>query len=310
LLGSVCNAFSHFTEFGGGFSAKDLEFAALYAQPRVVPSQVLTRLRIERQNMGTKLCILGSGSRGNCTFVSAAGTNVLIDAGLSGKETLRRLGQIDESVENIDAVCLSHEHNDHIVGLPVLHRKHGVPIFANAGTIEGVVRDERYRGMQWDVFTTGHAFAIGNMTVETFSVPHDAYDPVGFVVHAAGRKIGIVTDVGMVTNVIRERLKDCHAVIVESNHDEGLLQAAPRPWSLKQRIRSRQGHLSNAHAAKILVDIAGPELRQVFLAHLSEDCNRQDLALRTMCDSLEAAGRSQVNVSLAFPDRVSDVWRH
>jgi phosphoribosyl 1,2-cyclic phosphodiesterase len=260
--------------------------------------------------MPLRTCILGSGSSGNCTFVGSATTGILIDAGLSAREVERRLEHIDVAPSAILGICVSHEHQDHTTGIRVLHQRHGIPVFANAGAIEALQRDEKMQGIAWKMFMTGQSFAIGDLVIEPFSVPHDAYDPVGFTVSNGEARIGIVTDMGVPTSLIRERLRSCQAVVVEANHDEQLLRDAERPWHLKQRISGRQGHLSNQGAAKMLADIAGPNLSQVFLAHLSKDCNRQDLAYKTTSDTLIASGYAHVKVSLTFQDRVSEVWSY
>lgn len=258
--------------------------------------------------MALRLCVLGSGSSGNAVFIASDSTPVLIDAGLSCRQIALRLESIGRSIDELQAVCLSHEHDDHASGLPVMVRKHAVRLYANAGTVEALRSHPKLGDLAYNVFETGHPFEIGDLVFEPFSVPHDAYDPVGFVVSDGHSRVGIMTDVGIPTTLIRERLSHCRAVVLEANHDEQLLLEAPRPWSLKQRIRGRQGHLSNDHAAAILADIAGPDLQQVFLAHLSSQCNRGDLALACASKKLHEGGHAHVKVSLTYPDRVSDVW--
>ncbi len=255
-----------------------------------------------------KVCVLGSGSSGNATVVSCGEDAVLIDAGLSARRMTERLIAAGIPISHVRAICVSHEHSDHISGIRVLHRKHGIPLYANGGTVDALCRNPDLAPLPWNRFTTGHAFPVGALQVESFSVPHDAYDPVGFIVHSGQTRVGVVTDMGMVTSLIRERLRTCHAVVVESNHDEQLLQEAPRPWSLKQRIRGRQGHLSNHAAATLLEEIASPIMRHVFLAHLSEDCNRHELARETALAALVRAGYADVPVSVARPDCISPVW--
>jgi len=258
--------------------------------------------------MAMRVCVLASGSSGNCTYIGNGKTSVLLDAGLSARELSRRLDQIGVRIEEIHAVCLSHEHNDHTAGIRVLHRRHGIPVYANSGTVHALQRDDRIAGVNWQVFSTGSAFSIGDLSIEPFSVPHDAMDPVGFVVGSGGLRVGVVTDVGMPTTLLRERLSRCNVVVVESNHDERLLESSKRPWYLKQRIKGRQGHLSNNRAAEVLAGLAGPELRHVFLAHISEECNRHDLALRAAEEKLRHTGCHHVKVSLTYPDRISDIW--
>ena len=255
-----------------------------------------------------KVCVLGSGSSGNATVVSCESEALLIDAGLSARRMTERLAEAGTPVDHVRAICVSHEHSDHISGIRVLHRRHGIPLYANGGTIDALCRNPELAELPWNRFATGHAFPVGPFRIESFSVPHDAYDPVGFIVHHGESRVGVVTDMGMVTALIRERLRTCHAIVVESNHDEQLLQEAARPWSLKQRIRGRQGHLSNRAAATLLEEIASPTIQHVFLAHLSEDCNRADLAHETAQAALNRAGYPNVPVSVARPDCISSVW--
>jgi phosphoribosyl 1,2-cyclic phosphodiesterase len=258
--------------------------------------------------MALRVCVLASGSSGNCTFVGSEKTAILIDAGLSGRETARRLGQIGVDLSSIQAVCVSHEHDDHISGLAVLHRRHRIPLYANGGTVERLSQGAAWSGLDWNLFDNGQSFRVGDIAIAPFSVSHDAQDPVGFIVEQNGQRIGVATDIGMSTALVRERLRGCRAVVVEANHDEKLLQNSRRPWHLKKRILSRQGHLSNAAAADMLADIAGPALQQVFLAHLSQECNREELALKTTEGCLRQHGHAAVHVSLTYPDRISEIW--
>lgn len=252
--------------------------------------------------MKVKLCVLASGSSGNCTFIGTAKTRILIDAGLSARRTTERLAEIGERVEAIDAICVSHEHGDHIAGLRVLQKNHNIPVYANAGTFEGLGG-----GINGSRFTTGSPFSIGDFSIHPFPVPHDANDPVGFVFTAGTRTVGIATDVGMVTNALRERLRKCQAVVIEANHDETLLHEADRPWSLKQRIRGNQGHLSNRVAAALMAEIAGEGLEHLFLAHLSSDCNSPHQARTTFETVLTAAGHTHVTVRLTGAGCVSEI---
>ena len=258
--------------------------------------------------MSLTLCVLASSSSGNCICVRSPQTAILIDAGLSAREIGRRLAEAGGDIAAVRAVCLSHEHSDHIAGIALLQRKHGLALYANAGTIEGVRQDPKCEGLAWQVFTTGSPFKIGDLTIEPFSVPHDAYDPVGFVLESGGVRVGVATDMGMATTLIRERLRPCQALVLEANHDEYLVQQSPRPWALKQRILGRQGHLSNRAAAELLAEIAGPALQRVFLAHLSAECNEPGLALRAVRESLDQKGHTHVALSMTWPDRVSETW--
>ncbi len=258
--------------------------------------------------MALRVCVLGSGSAGNCSWVDSDHTAILVDAGLSARETVRRLEGIGVAPETIAAVCLTHEHTDHTAGLTALHQRRRLPVFANAGTIEGLQLRNGCRNVTWNIFTTGVPFRIGDLVVEPFSVPHDAYDPVGFVISASEARVGIVTDMGTVTALIRERLRACRAIIIEANHDETLLRQAERPWHLKQRIIGRQGHLSNEHAAELVCELAGGELSVVYLAHLSRECNRPELALEATLGRLRERGIASVSVRLTQPHQASEIW--
>jgi phosphoribosyl 1,2-cyclic phosphodiesterase len=240
--------------------------------------------------------------------VASDQTGILVDAGLSGRATGLRLAEFGVSLESVCAICVTHEHSDHTSGLAVLNKGGRVKLYANSGTIEGIEARDGEKKLPWNVFSTGAQFQIGDLTINPFTVPHDAYDPVGFVISDGDIRVGVVTDMGMVTGLIRERLRACNALVVESNHDEQMLKDADRPWHLKQRIIGRQGHLSNQHAAELLVEIAGPHLKAVFLAHLSGECNLPDLARKTVADALAKAGHPHVKVIVAPPDRVSEVW--
>jgi phosphoribosyl 1,2-cyclic phosphodiesterase len=250
-----------------------------------------------------RLSILASGSSGNCIYVGSEQTGILVDAGLSCRQIAQRLEAIGVPVDGIQAVCVTHEHDDHKSALGILQRRLGVSLYANAGTIEAIERDSKLRGLQWNVFTTSSPFTIGDLALDPFPVPHDSYDPVGFVVTNGTARVGIVTDMGMATTVVRARLRDCGALVIEANHDEALLRDSPRPWSLKQRIAGRQGHLSNQQAADLLAEIRGPALRHVFLAHLSTECNRPDLALKRIRTILDGEHGVQVQVEIAAANR-------
>ena len=246
--------------------------------------------------MALQLCVLASGSSANCTLIANESTRLLIDAGLSLRETVARLATLDVAAESLTAVCVTHEHADHQTSLGALQRKFGVGLYANAPTVEALERKTRLRDLDWNIFTTGQPFTIGDLSVLAFSVPHDSYEPVGFVVSDGQARIGVVTDMGLPTESIRQRLKNCDALVLECNHDEELLHASSRPWSLKQRIAGRQGHLSNRQAADLIADVAGTRLQTVLLAHLSQDCNRPELALATCRKRLASAQLDRVTL--------------
>lgn len=255
-----------------------------------------------------KICVLASSSSANCTYIESGHTRILIDAGLSAKETTQRLASIGVELDSIQAVCVSHEHSDHVAGLRVIQQRHGIPLYANSATAEAVSALPRNESLDWKVFSTGAPFLVGDLRIEPFSVPHDAYDPVGFVVSDVGSRVGIVTDMGTSTELIRQRLTGCHGLVIETNYDDDLLKDSKRPWPLKQRIMGRQGHLSNRHAAEMIAEILSPQLRRVYLAHISNDCNRPDLAMKAMRDGLNGHSADHVEVELTYSDKPTDLW--
>ncbi len=250
-----------------------------------------------------RICVLASGSSGNCIHIESADTALLIDAGISAKETLRRMTEAGLDPAKLSAICVSHEHSDHTAGIRVLCKNLKLKLYANGDTARAVRGTE---ALEWNLFSNGSPFQIGDIELLPFPLPHDAYDPVGFILSCGPARLGIATDLGMPTQLIRERLRGCQLIVLEANHDEDMVQNSPRPWSLKQRITGRQGHLSNETAAALLAEIAGDSLQQVFLAHLSKDCNRIDLALHTVRSHLASVGLDHIRILATHPDRVSE----
>lgn len=220
-----------------------------------------------------RLTILGSGSSGNCAVISTERTTVLIDAGLSAKQIGLRLEAAGFNPASLDGILLTHEHGDHTAGLEIISKKWDIPIYATPLTRE-CIEDNFRHTPRWRMMQTGSLFELNDLRIECFPVPHDAADPVGFAVQDEDSKLGFVSDVGFVTNLIRDRLQGSHTLFLEANYDTHLLDAdTKRPWSTKQRISSRHGHLSNEQAAELVAAIAHDGLHQVVLGHLSEDCN-------------------------------------
>ena len=225
--------------------------------------------------------MLGSGSAGNSALVATDHCKLLVDGGLSARQLALRLEHCGVTPAQLDGVLLTHEHGDHVCGLEILCRKFDVPIYCNALTAETIRCDssfDRYRN--WRIFQTGAEFSICDITVQTFPVPHDAVDPLGFVFHAGSGSLGFITDLGYVTKLIVERLRQVQTLVIETNHDEKLLQNdTHRPWPVKQRIQSRHGHLSNTAAATVIEELLPGKIERVVLGHLSRDCNTPELAL-------------------------------
>jgi phosphoribosyl 1,2-cyclic phosphodiesterase len=254
-----------------------------------------------------KVCVLASGSKGNAIYIADENTAILIDAGMSGSEVERRLCSRDFDPETLDAVIVSHEHADHTQGVGVLSRRFRLPVYISELTLQatngrmGPLKEVRY-------FCRGAAFKIGSFRIRPFAVSHDAADPVGFTIDNNGTKIGIATDLGAATQLVRHHLQGCRLLVLEANHDLRMLEEGPYPWELKQRIRSRLGHLSNEASRNLLETVSSPELQHVILAHLSETNNRGEQALSvvrevaqlhaTQC-SLAHQGKACVPITLS-----------
>lgn len=258
---------------------------------------------------GMQVCVLASGSKGNSIYVSSGETRLLIDAGLPARQLAARLGQIGVSPESICALMVTHDHVDHYRGVEVFSRKYAVPLFANENTAMGIDANCPKLTAQWAIFETAASFTIGDLQVESFSVSHDAADPVGFILDNGRSRLGIVTDLGYVSTVVKHKLSSCNAVIIESNHDYDMLMDSQRPWSLKQRISGRSGHLSNDDAAHLLTHILSDKLHTVLLAHISEDCNTPERALSAARRILQSNGRTDIHLDVLQQTTVSPFYR-
>ncbi len=249
--------------------------------------------------MSVHLTILGSGSAGNCAYLETAETRLLIDAGFSPKQIRTRLASIGHVPENLSGILITHEHIDHIAGLVGIAQKLSIPIYCNRDTKDAIEFTLKTQ-FECHLFRTGDSFELGDISVDTFSIPHDAADPVGFLLRTPRGNVGFLTDLGHATKLVLERVRTAHVLVLESNHDVKMLQDCPRrPWSLKQRILGRHGHLSNEAAADAATEIMSAELRQLYLAHLSRECNKPDLAHRVMTDRLQKIGATHVRLETA-----------
>lgn len=232
-----------------------------------------------------KFFVLGSGSKGNSVFISDGTTSILIDAGFTSKEIERRLKSKGIQPDTLDAIVLSHEHTDHVLGAGILSARYQLPIYLSFGTQQAV--EPLFRNVyEYRAFETGASFSINTLTIHPFSISHDAEEPNGFTVSYNGTKVGIATDMGMVTHMVRTHLKGCRLLVLEANHDLNMLMDGPYPWHLKQRIKGRTGHLSNDDTRNLLKDIYHDQLKYVVLAHLSETNNTPQMALHTVKSSL------------------------
>jgi len=238
------------------------------------------------QRYNLALCMLASGSKGNAIFISDGATSILVDAGLSGREIERRLRSKGIDPASLSAIVLSHEHSDHTRSVGVLSRRYDLPVYVNPATLKAAAA-QLGRLKKVETFNCGAAFHIDRLQVHPFSISHDAIDPAGFTVACNGTKIGIATDLGIATAMVKTHLKGCSLVILEANHDPAMLIEGPYPWHLKQRIKGRSGHLSNQDARMLLDEIKHDRLEQVILAHLSEINNTPAKARRSVGQALD-----------------------
>jgi phosphoribosyl 1,2-cyclic phosphodiesterase len=224
--------------------------------------------------------VLASGSKGNAIFVSSGRTRILVDAGLNGRDTIDRL-QMTRRLIRPQALLISHEHVDHVRGLGVLSRRFDLPAYLTQGTLSRLPASAG-RPSRVEVFRAGQPFTVGDLCVTAFTVPHDATEPVGFVIEHEGLRLGICTDLGTGTDVIEQQLRGCQALILEANHDSDLLWTGPYPGFLKKRIAGRFGHLSNQQTLDLLRSLHHSALQTVVLAHLSEVNNTPEVVRRAM----------------------------
>jgi phosphoribosyl 1,2-cyclic phosphodiesterase len=252
--------------------------------------------------VSVQFTILGSGSNGNCAYLEAGNTRLLIDAGFSAKQIRERLARIGRAPEGLSGILLTHEHTDHTNGLGALCKKLAIPIYCNRLTKEAVELQFETK-LDFRIFSTGASMEIGDVSIDTFSVPHDAYDPVGFMLRSDDCRIGFLTDLGHATRLVIERVRSANILVLETNHDMKMLQDdLKRPWSVKQRIMSRHGHLCNDAAAAVLAELVSADLRHVYLGHVSRECNRPELAYRVVQNRLAQCGANHVQVLSTFQD--------
>jgi phosphoribosyl 1,2-cyclic phosphodiesterase len=255
-----------------------------------------------------KFCVLASGSTGNTALLATEKTRILIDAGLSMRELRKRLALAGESLESIDAVIITHEHSDHVGGLPVLARNKGLrAAFYLTHLTEPAIDWGETRPTRLERFQAGSAFAIGDIEVQSFSVPHDARDPLGFCFTAQGVRIGIATDLGYVTESIKFHLRRTDVLLLEANHDLDMLKVGPYPWSVKQRVMSRVGHLSNMHVSDFLMQDLDSSTSHLVLGHLSEHNNHPAIVQMIANEALERRCLS-TRLSIATQNTPSDVF--
>ncbi|MEE8127647.1 MAG: MBL fold metallo-hydrolase [Nitrospinaceae bacterium] len=222
--------------------------------------------------------VLASGSKGNAVYIESGQTRILIDIGLGPRVLKKRLEHIHREPQDVTALFLTHEHSDHISGAGALTKKHGTPVYGTRGTREALRRHVS-PDVDWRTIQQEDEAVVGDLTVESFSTPHDAAESVAYTVRCGSKKIGHITDLGRITPLIIEKLKDCDTLLVESNHDERMLVDGYYPWPIKQRIQSDVGHLSNTACADLLARVKHDALKTVVLMHLSESNNHPEIAM-------------------------------
>jgi phosphoribosyl 1,2-cyclic phosphodiesterase len=252
---------------------------------------------------------LGSGSRGNATYIGDGRTGVLIDCGLSARQIMQRMSELGLEGAPIQGVLLTHEHADHVAAAGVLQRQlrrergEGPEFFATPGTAQGI--PERCRPDRFTLIEAGTSWTLGGLRIEPIAVPHDTVDPVCFTVASGNTRVGVVTDLGTPTRLLVQQVASLDVAVLEFNHDVDMLLQGDYPWSLKQRIRSHHGHLSNVQGAALLREAAriSTRLKHVFLAHLSEENNRPEKAMEAASEALHRAGRMDIHVTIAEQDQ-------
>ena len=250
--------------------------------------------------------MLGSGSSGNCTFVATDRVKILIDAGLSRRDTLRRLASIGEAPESLGAILVTHEHSDHVGGLARLAGQYRIPVYLTPSTQAALPPETELPAVE--TMRAGNSFQISNLTVEPFTVPHDAADPVGFRLSAEGVRIAIATDLGYLPENVKDYLRSCHCLIIESNHDLEMLRSGPYPWHLKQRIMSRDGHLSNMAVVDFLTSHFDSEAQMVILTHLSRQNNHPEIARMAVASALESQNARHTQLALSSQREPTEVF--
>jgi phosphoribosyl 1,2-cyclic phosphodiesterase len=256
--------------------------------------------------MALKCCSLASGSSGNSFYIASDNTKVLVDAGISCSRIKKSLKLIGVDPLELHGIIVTHEHTDHISGISVCARTMKCPLYLNRSTWQNI--QSKLNGTEEvRLIESNRPFNIGDLCFKPFSVLHDAVDPMGLVVSDGIKKLGIATDLGKVTSLVREELRQSHLLIMESNHDEKMLFANPRyPWSLKQRIKGSHGHLSNEAAGDLLADIVHSGLKTIMLAHISRENNHPELVLKCVLQRLTKP--SHLRVVLLKQEEMSELF--
>lgn len=252
-----------------------------------------------------KFCSLFSGSSGNSLFVQSDQSKLLIDCGASGKKICEALASINSSIEDIDAILITHEHSDHVQSLGLLSKKYNIPIYINEETFNALSNSQKDKINLNDInfFKNDNEFFLKDLTIKPFSIPHDAANPCGYNIHNGKRKISIATDLGHVNDNILDNLKNSSFILLEANYDPSILQVSKYPYMLKERIKGPKGHLSNETAGKLISALSNNELKEVMLGHLSKENNFPELAYQTVTEELMKNNIDLNNLRLSVANR-------
>ncbi len=259
-----------------------------------------------------RLIVLGSGSSGNVLYIESGATSALIDLGLSAKETARRMTEAGVDPTRLSAIVITHEHSDHVKGARVFASTADVPVFMSEATRAECNFPDNGEKIPWgQTIASSEAFQIGSLNFYPFTIPHDGVDTFALTIESEGVKVGVVTDLGYITQLVAERLRGSMLVLIESNHDRDMLKVGPYPWSVKQRIASNVGHLSNDETARWIREDFDGQAEYLVLAHLSRQCNHPELARLSALQALECHGslffpRAEERVRIALPDRAGE----
>lgn len=257
-----------------------------------------------------KITVLGSGSGGNAAVIQNNGRAILIDAGFTCKNLQTRMTYCGINPVSVSAVFITHEHTDHVKGLGVFARKHRIPVYLSEGTFNSMYHGQKLEIDKWvSIIKTGVEVDTCDMRVTNFPVPHDAGEPVGYTFSDKNNKISYVTDIGSITNTVRDNLKNSRLIVLESNHDEKMLRNGPYPAFLKQRVSGPNGHLSNDETGKLLNNVMWDGLKAVYLAHLSKENNRPQLALNTVCESLNGHYDAKPEFILTYQEKPAEPYQ-
>ncbi len=263
-----------------------------------------------------QLTSIASGSSGNCIYIGTERTHVLIDAGISGKRIENGLQALDLTAQDIEGILITHEHCDHIAGLGVMARRHGLPIYATHKTIDAILGISSLGRIDPALFCPIEPevdFAIGDMQIHPVRVSHDAADPVAYLVRQGEKTAGVITDLGVYDDSLVEKLRDADVLLLEANHDIKMLEVGPYPYPLKQRILGEKGHLSNSACGQLLSQILHDSFRTVMLGHLSKENNYPELAFQTVSVEVDMGdcpySAKDFPIRVAPRDRLSETIR-